>query len=175
VNIRIILVSLLALTLSACGKDNTSPTQPTPQANPEFQATLLPINEVPAISNTTEASGSGTVKITFNVTRDASGTITGGTADFAITATGFPSTTTMTISHIHPGAAGVMGGVLVSTGQAPGQVTLTNGAGSWTETAAPITVDQINQILANPSGFYFNIHTAANPGGVARGQLTRTK
>lgn len=171
---RAILISLLALTLGACGKDNTTPTQPTPQPNPEFQATLLPINEVPAISNA-EASGSGTVKITFNVTRDSAGTITGGTADFAITATGFPSTTTMTISHIHPGAAGVSGGIFVSTGQAPGQVTLTNGAGSWTKTGATINVDQINQIIANPGGFYFNIHTAANPSGVARGQLVRVQ
>ena len=28
---------------------------------------------------------------------------------------------------------------------------------------------------ANPSSFYLNIHTAANPGGVARGQLTRVQ
>jgi len=26
--------------------------------------------------------------------------------------------------------------------------------------------------MANPGAFYVNIHTAANPGGVARGQLT---
>jgi hypothetical protein len=53
-------------------------------------------------------------------------------------------------------------------------VTLTNGAGSWTKTM-PITTDQLNQILANPSAFYFNIHTALNPAGVARGQLLRTQ
>jgi hypothetical protein len=34
-----------------------------------------------------------------------------------------------------------------------------------------VTVDQANAILANPGNFYFNIHTAANSGGVARGQL----
>lgn len=28
---------------------------------------------------------------------------------------------------------------------------------------------------SDPSGFYLNIHTAANPGGVARGQLTRVQ
>jgi hypothetical protein len=38
-----------------------------------------------------------------------------------------------------------------------------------------VPVDQANSILANPAGFYLNIHTAANPGGVARGQLTRTQ
>jgi hypothetical protein len=35
-----------------------------------------------------------------------------------------------------------------------------------------MTVDQANSIIANPGAFYVNIHTAANPGGVARGQLT---
>ena len=38
-----------------------------------------------------------------------------------------------------------------------------------------LTVDQANTILANPSDFYLNIHTARNPDGVARGQLTRTQ
>jgi hypothetical protein len=28
-------------------------------------------------------------------------------------------------------------------------------------------------IINNPAGYYFNIHTAANPGGVARGQLVK--
>jgi hypothetical protein len=32
-----------------------------------------------------------------------------------------------------------------------------------------------NTILANPSGFYLNIHTARNPDGVVRGQLTRAQ
>jgi hypothetical protein len=31
------------------------------------------------------------------------------------------------------------------------------------------------QLLANPAGFYFNVHTLANPSGVARGQLVRTQ
>jgi len=38
-----------------------------------------------------------------------------------------------------------------------------------------IPADQANSILANPAGFYVNIHTAANPGGVARGQLVRAQ
>ena len=37
------------------------------------------------------------------------------------------------------------------------------------------TIDLANSILADPSSFYLNIHTAANPGGVARGQLTRVQ
>jgi hypothetical protein len=30
-------------------------------------------------------------------------------------------------------------------------------------------------ILNNPAGFYFNVHSTLNPGGVARGQLVRVQ
>ena len=38
-----------------------------------------------------------------------------------------------------------------------------------------MTVDQVNSIMASPENVYLNIHTAANPGGVAPGQLTRVQ
>jgi len=82
-----------------------------------------------------------------------------------------PPGTALTASHIHPGIAGVNGGVLVSLGLAPGEVTFATGSGSFTKQGVTMTVDQANSIIANPAGFYLNIHTAANPGGVARGQL----
>jgi len=53
-----------------------------------------------------------------------------------------------------------------------GEVTMPNGSGSYVHTGFPVTpVDTANSIIANPAGFYFNVHTALNPGGVARGQL----
>ena len=33
----------------------------------------------------------------------------------------------------------------------------------------------INDILNNPAGFYFNVHTALHAGGVMRAQLVRTQ
>jgi hypothetical protein len=60
----------------------------------------------------------------------------------------------------------------VSTGLAAGDVSFPTGAGSFSRTGITVTVDQANAIMANPGNFYFNIHTAANSGGVARGQLT---
>jgi hypothetical protein len=36
-----------------------------------------------------------------------------------------------------------------------------------------VTLDQAAGIIANPAGFYFNVHTALNPGGAVRGQLSR--
>lgn len=66
-------------------------------------------------------------------------------------------------SHIHVGAAGVSGGVVVPLdvdGFAGTSV------GCVTDTAA-----DLEAILAGPAGFYVNIHTADFPAGAIRGQL----
>jgi hypothetical protein len=89
------------------------------------------------------------------------------------TVTGFPSGTSLTASHIHAGATGANGGVFVSLGLSAGEVTFATGGGSFSKRGITLTVDQANSILTNPGAFYLNIHTAANPNGVARGQLTR--
>ena len=165
-------ILILGFGLAACGGE--SPTSPSPVSTETYTANLLPANEVPPIANN-EASGSGTAAITFNLTKDSAGTITAASFDVSVTAAGFPSGTALTSAHIHPGAAGTNGGVFVSIGLAAGEVTFPSGGGSFSKTAIALTVDQANAILANPSGFYFNIHTARNPDGVARGQLTRTR
>jgi hypothetical protein len=146
---------------TGCG-DNTI-TSPSPDSSSvRFTAALLPSNEVPPVSGS-EASGSGTAAVTFNLTKDSGGNVT---------ATGFPPGTALTQSHIHGGAAGVNGGILVSFGLTAGEVTFPNGSGSFTKQGVTMTIDQANSIMANPGAFYVNIHTADNPGGVARGQLT---
>jgi len=162
----------LGCVVSAC--DGETPTTPSATAASTFTAVLQPANEVPPITGS-EAGGSGTGTITFNLTRDAGGNITAATLDVTATVTGFPSGTALTAAHIHSGVAGVNGGILVSFGLAPGEITFATGSGSFAKRGVTMTVDQANSILANPSSFYFNIHTAANPGGVARGQLTRTQ
>jgi CHRD domain-containing protein len=139
-----------------------------------FTAQLLPSSEVPPVTDS-EANGSGTATIKFNLTKDSTGNITAATMDVTVTVTGFPAGTALTASHIHPGALGVNGGVLVSLGLSPGEITFATGSGSFTRQGVTLTVDQANSILANPAGFYLNIHTTANAGGVARGQLTRTQ
>jgi hypothetical protein len=162
----------LAVTAAAC---DDSPTEPGPGGtpNPTFRATLSPANEVPPITNA-EAGGSGVMNITINATRDAAGTITAATTDFNGTLTGFPAGTVITLSHIHTGVAGVNGGVVVNLALTPGEITLPNGSGTIVKNGIATTVDVANQIIANPAAFYFNAHTALNPGGVVRGQLVRT-
>ena len=51
-----------------------------------------------------------------------------------------------------------------------------DGTANVTVTATPeITQANAQQIVANPAGFYFNVHTPLNPTGAIRGQLTRTQ
>ena len=66
--------------------------------------------------------------------------------------------------HIHTGAAGSNGPVLVDFGA------------SFTGTDVPYTAagtnaTEVSQIIANPAGHYFNVHTTTFPPGAVRGQL----
>ena len=94
-------------------------------------AGLSPFNEVPAVTNA-DRTGSGLVEITLHLTRNAAGVITAATADFQVALTGFPTGTTLTGAHIHPGVAGVNGSVAVNTGIASGEIVLANGSGKFT-------------------------------------------
>ena len=162
-------ILFIALVLMAgCGDSDTAPAD---DNRPQFTASLLPSNEVPPITSS-EASGSGTAVIHLNLTRDAAGAITAATTDFQVELSGFPASTTITIAHIHIGAAGVNGGIQVNTGIAS-DVPLTNGVGTFTRNGIATTAAIAQAILNNPAGYYFNVHSSAHPGGVIRGQLVR--
>jgi len=170
--ISLFVLTLLAVGVSAC--DDNAATAPSPASSSAFTATLQPANEVPPITGS-EANGSATATLTFNLTKDSAGTTTAATLDVTVNVTGFPAGTALTAAHIHPRDPGVSGGVFVSLGLSAGEVTLPNGSGSFSKRGITVTADQTNAILSNPGGFYLNIHTAANPNGVARGQLTRAR
>ena len=162
---------LVALALVGCDDDN--PNGPSNGDPIVFTVQLSAQNEVPPISNA-ESSAAGTATITFNVPRDNAGNITGaGNVTFEVQMNGFPAGSVAQAAHIHPGAAGVNGGIRVDTGlTAATAVTLTNGTGSFTRTNA-LSQENATDITANPAGFYFNVHTPLNPTGAIRGQLVR--
>ena len=171
--LRVFPVLIVALGFTACTSyDSTS--SPSTTSTATFVATLLTGNEVPPIANN-EAGGSATATITFNLTKDSTGSVTAATWDLSVTGTGFPAGTSLTKAHIHSGDAGTNGGIFVNVGLADGEVKFASGSGSFSKTGLTLTVDQANAISANPAAFYFNIHTALNPDGVARGQLTRVQ
>jgi CHRD domain len=85
---------------------------------------------------------------------------TGKPGGFVVT-----SLTNGTLAHVHNGAAGVAGGVIVPmTGGATGLWVIPDGA------AALAAADQ-TAFTAN--NLYYNVHTAANPGGEIRGQIRK--
>jgi hypothetical protein len=167
-----VLAVVLGLCAAGCGSSNTT-TTPTTTAPPNtlvFTATMLPANETPPIVGS-EAGGSGTVTITFHLTRDSANAITAATTEFVASMSGFPAGTVLIAAHIHTGAAGVPGAVVISTNIAGGEVTMPTGSGTLVHTNTSPDLPTVQAIINNPSAYYFNIHTPANPGGVARGQL----
>ncbi len=172
------------LALSACGSPSTtlpspSPTvaatstpTPTPQNKFVFLADLKTSNELPAITNA-EATCAGKGTFTLNVTKDATGTITGANALFETDVTGCPAGTAINIGHIHKEVAGKNGSVVINSGLAAGELTLSGGAGKINKTTPTVEAALAADIIANPANYYMNWHSTLNPGGVIRGQLTR--
>jgi hypothetical protein len=109
--------------------------------------------EVPA----GDPSGSGTALIRLNVAE--------GLVCFKLTATGVDP---LTAAHIHHGAVGVAGPVVVPLiPPSP-----TTGTSKGCVSADPAL---IQDILNNPSQYYVNVHNAKFPAGALRGQLSLLK
>jgi hypothetical protein len=71
----------------------------------------------------------------------------------------------VTVSHIHVGAAGANGGVVVDL-DLDGFEGSSEGCNDAADKAS------LEAIIANPAGYYVNVHNEAYPGGAIRGQLT---
>lgn len=157
-----IAATILAVGLAGCGGSNNGPTNPSNIR--VFTVQLSAQNENPPVTNA-ESGARGTAVITFNT--DAN------TIDFNVSLNGFTATSAVTAAHIHgPNApAGVNAGVLVSTGLTSGGVNLVNGAGTFSLSQGTASAATIQQILASPQNFYFNVHTTLNGSGAIRGQL----
>jgi hypothetical protein len=159
---RALLVVAACAFLVGCGDDNDATTSPS-AAPMVFAALLSPANEVPPIGNT-ESVGRGAVQIT----------VTGSTADVYFQLSGFPGDTRVQGAHIHPGVAGVNGPVIVGTPlTAAAPLPLTDGTVEYHIAGLPVDAATLAGLTNNAAGYYFNVHSPLNPGGFARGQLTR--
>ena len=168
-------IAATAILLVACGgpaavsspSPTASPTaSPTPSPSPTpantFKAELKAANENPPITDA-EASCTGTATVTFTST----------SAKFDVSISGCPASTVINIGHIHEGATGVNGGVKIDSTLKAGDITLTNGAVTFSRTNSAADPALITAIMANPAGYYVNFHSGAHGGGVIRGQLTK--
>ncbi|MBC7940543.1 MAG: CHRD domain-containing protein [Chitinophagaceae bacterium] len=144
-NWRAVAIASLVAGLAACGgSDDPAVTAVPPET---LQVILTGDQEAPKVINTA-ANAKATLSID-RTTRTISGTIT---------INGFAPT----LAHIHAGEAGVAGPVVFP---------LTISGNTATLAATVVSVEQLATLDAG--GFYFNVHSAANPGGEIRGQIGR--
>jgi CHRD domain len=145
-----------------CGGNSSTATSPSNTV--VFSVPLLGTNEV-TLASQAEIAAKGTAVITVHKDTNA--------VDFAVSLSGFPNGSSAILSHIHgPNApAGVATGVYIDTGLNAGTaIQMPNGSATYNLTAQS-DATHVGAVLANPSQFYFNVHTPVNPGGAIRGQL----
>lgn len=164
--LRIALAASLVAMAIAC--DKTGPSDETAT----FTAQLSPANELHVVTGG-EASGTGNVTIVFRINRDSGGAIISATANFQVAMSGFPNGVRLSMAHIHRGAVGTNGPIVVDTGLTLDEVILGNGSGAFTKTGIAVSASLAQEILSGPAGFYFNVHSFVNAPGIARGQLVR--
>ncbi|MBK7600106.1 MAG: CHRD domain-containing protein [Acidobacteria bacterium] len=102
------------------------------------------------------------------------GLVTGGTVTFSVIYDIAGPPVTISGLHIHEAAAGVNGSVVISTGIG-GSNTIVSATGKGTINI-PVQITSTSlapfqRMLANPTGFYVNLHTSSFPNGLIRGQL----
>jgi hypothetical protein len=134
-----------------------------------FTAPLSPSSENPPISG---ADINGSALVLIHMTRDSAGALTQAVVDFHIDVnTG--SAQTITAMHIHRAARGSNGPVVIDSmfgsalELAPGSHRLFRQNVVTSETG----LATVTALLANPAGYYVNMHSMSNPGGIIRGQL----
>jgi plastocyanin len=119
------------------------------------QGRLVALLTAPNESPPTASTGTASVTLNFDA---AAGRVTG-----SWNVTGM--TSSVLAAHIHRGAPGINGPIVV---QFPGVLA---GGGSFSTSNASVDPALIREILADPGGFYVNVHTTTNPDGEVRGPL----
>ena len=142
---RVLGVFCMTLVLAACGGGGGGGSS---SVKIFKTVTLNGAQENPAV--TTAATGSGVLVIDSE-----SGEISGSINTFGISGSA---------AHIHTGAVGTNGAILIPLEQ--------SSTGVWTvASGAKLTTEQMDALRAGT--LYVNVHTPANPGGEIRGQLGR--
>jgi CHRD domain len=116
----------------------------------KLKATLTGAAEVPGPG---DSDGTGSATLTLNAGKNEI------CYELAVSNIG-----TATAAHIHTGAAGVAGPVLLP---------LTAPANGSAKDCATLEREKIMEILKGPENYYVNVHNAEFPDGAVRGQLSK--
>jgi hypothetical protein len=130
-----------------------------------FHLRLTPGEVVPHVGG---LNAEGTGNLTLDLTRDASGIVTGGNVVFYVNYR-FPGSVTITGLALHQGARGANGPVAVDA--AVGTITDTDGRGNLTKVVSGASATLLQALLTSPHGYYVDLTTSANTGGALRDQL----
>ena len=156
-----VLVAGLALVVTG----GATAKRPALSATPVFRLVLKPSQETPPIKGL-RADAVGNV--TFDLERSSAGAITSGEVIFYFNYR-FPGSVTITGLHIHQGAKGVAGPIVVSSGIA--SFTDADGQGNVTAVVTGTSPATLQAILDHPRDYYVNLHTSVNPSGALREQM----
>ena len=114
------------------------------------------------LASSVGTTGSGSVRLTINP----------GQEEVCWDISVSDLTSQVVASHIHKGGAGTNGLVVVPFFNSP--QTGSEFSGCASHNAINITTSEralLDAIIADPAGYYVNVHTTVNPGGEVRGQL----
>jgi hypothetical protein len=110
-----------------------------------------PNTGVPLYARMTGGSGGGNITLVVDPPK--------GTACYIMNVSGLQN---VTAAHVHKGAAGENG---------PPVIPLATPEGGTAGGCVQVTPEVSAALLANPAGYYVNVHTQAFPAGAIRGQL----
>ena len=165
----LVVVGATALLVAGAAGGAATHGGPKSSATPVFKLRLKPSQEVPRIRDL-RANAVG--HVTFDLERSG-GAITSGEVIFYFNYWFAGGAVTITGLHVHQGAKGTNGPVLISSGVAP--FTDGDGQGNITTVVTGTSPTVLQAILDKPRDYYVNLHTSVNPDGALRDQMHNPK
>jgi CHRD domain-containing protein len=161
---KLTVITALALALAVVGlaQDGTVTTR-------QFDVRASTSKEVPPLIG---VWGRGTGSLEFIMTRDAGGLLIQAIIDWhADYEADEPEA--IVAMHIHRGGEGTNGPVVINSGLRPTDADPTTYGTINLQVVItdPVTLAEVENVLAHPYGHYVNIHSASHPPGLIRGQL----
>jgi hypothetical protein len=148
---------------------------PLPKTSLTFRPPMSPSQEAPPL--TVDAEGAAVIQVQVN--RNDAGVITSGTVTFDVDYR-LPANSIISGLHIHNGAAGVSGPVVIGTdiNGTTRSITSPTGRGNVfrvvdIDSSNTTGLTALNGLFSDPTQYYVNIHTTTNASGIMRGQLSK--